>query len=559
MKKRNLLLVSISILSLSGCTFFDKITNFFKKDQPTNSVVDDTPVREDKTEEKKQIGEFYGGVVNSGKYVGYEFSKSQSDLVQPTSGVGEVNIVAFNDFHGAVLETEREAGLKQLGTYFKAKSKEVNTLILDQGDTWQGSFESNYEYGAIVQDVFNYAGVTLRTLGNHDFDWGLDHLVQTNNRKLQDDYIPALGANVFDYSNGTNGKLQQSKYGKEYATFVLDNGIKVGIVGVIGESQITSICSTFVETVCFTDHIQKIKDISDFLRTDKKCDIIIASTHESSESMYGRGLADVSPKTNKRYTDLVLSGHAHYRQEYSENGVKFVQWDSNGETTGTIKLKYDFSTKQVSDQETVVSTFNKHYLNVYYPEIESTIDQMVDEYLSETEPIASEVLSTNFTGKWSTNNLAYLMSESIYNSLKNTGISVDFAVCNYARDEFSGSEFAYGDLYKCFPFDNTILLMDVSSERSCNSIRHNQTYREDLSKNPTVGNTYRIAVVDYIGLHQNESRRYDYFPDATNVSVYKVDGEPLLYREVLRNYLKANSSTTFDSANYNNSNPHFSF
>lgn len=558
MKKKFIILTTISVLSLSGCTFFDKVVSFFKKDKQTD-VVEELPVRDDKTEEKKQIGEFYGGVVNSGRYVGYEFSKSLCDLVKPTSGVGEINIVAFNDFHGAVLETGYESGLKQFGTYFKAKSKEKNTLILDQGDTWQGSFESNYKYGAIVQDVFNYAGVSLRTLGNHDFDWGLDHLVETSNRKLDDDYIPVLGANVFDYKDGKNGKLQQSQYGKEYATFVLDNGIKVGIVGVIGESQITSICSQLVDTVCFTNHIQKIKDISDFLRTDKNCDIIIASTHESSADMTGHGLADISPKTNKRYTDLVLSGHAHYQQEYSEKGIKFVQWDSNGETTGTIKMKYDFATNTLTDSETNVTTYNKHYLNVYYSEIEPTINKMVDDYLKETEPIASEVLNTNFTGQWNTSSLGCLMSESIYNSVKNAGISVDFAVCNYARDSFSDNEFTYGDLYKCFPFDNQIILMDVSSDRSCNSISHNQSYREDTSKIPSPGFTYRIAVVDYIGLHQNENRQYDYFPDATNVEVYKVNGEPLLYRNILKDYLKANSAATFDANNYNSSNPHFSF
>ena len=559
MKKKIALIATISVLSLSGCTFFDKVVGFFKKDKKIDVVVEEPIVRDDETEEKKQIGEFYGGVVNSGKYVGYEFSKSQSDLVKPTSGVGEINIVAVNDFHGSVLEKDYETGLKQLGSYFKTKSKEQNTLILDQGDTWQGSFESNYKYGAIVQDVFNYAGVSLRTLGNHDFDWGLNHLMETNNRKLGDDYIPVLGSNVFDYKDGRNGKLQQSQYGKEYATFVLDNGIKVGIVGVIGESQITSICSQLVDTVCFTNHIQKIKDISDFLRTDKNCDIVIASTHESSANMTGYGLAGISPKTNKRYTDLVLSGHAHYQQEYTENGVKFVQWDSNGETTGTIKLKYNFATNTVSDNDTNVSTYNKHYLNVYYPEIDSTIEKMVDDYLEETEPIASEVLNSNFTGQWDTSTLGRLMSESIYNSVKNAGISVDFAVCNYARDSFSSNEFTYGDLYKCFPFDNQIILMDVSSDRSCNSISHNQSYREDTSKTPSPGFTYRIAVIDYIGLHQNENRQYDYFPDATNLEVYKVDGEPLIYRNILKDYLKANSAATFDASNYNNSNPHFSF
>ena len=561
MKKVNLLLSLIAITALSGCRFLDDFFN--KETTPTeNNGQDDTPIDEEKpqTEEKKQIGEFFGGLVNDGKYIGYEFSKSKSDLVKPTTGIGDINVYSFNDFHGAVLESESETGLKRLGTFFKEKSQEANTLILDQGDTWQGSLESNYHYGAIVQDVFNYAGVSLRTLGNHDFDWGLNHLEETNNRKLGDDYIPCLGANVFDYHNGKNGTSQQSKYGKEYAIFTLDNGIKVGVVGVIGSDQITSICSQLVDTICFTNHVQKIKEISDYLRTEKNCDVIIASTHESTADMYGTGLERVSPKSNKRYADLVLSGHAHYKQDEEKGGVKYVQWDSNGDSAGLISLKYDFATNTVVDSSTTVNTYYSNYFKTYYPTIDPTIETMVDDYLQDVDSIANEVLSTNFTGYWSTTDLGNLMSEAIYYSAKSLGKTVDFAVCNYARTTFSENEITFSDLYKCFPFDNEIILMDVSSYESCRSISHNESYREDTSKTPIYGNNYHIAVIDYIGLHQDSSRDYDYFPDATNLEILK-DGnnEPLIYRNILKDYLKDNQTKIFDANDYSSNNPHFNF
>ena len=49
----------------------------------------------------------------------------------------------------------------------------------------------------------------------------------------------------------------------EAAQKALDNGLKVGVVGVIGSSQITSICSQLVQDVCFTDHIAKAKEEKD--------------------------------------------------------------------------------------------------------------------------------------------------------------------------------------------------------------------------------------------------------------------------------------------------------
>ena len=586
MKKRAFFLSILSLFVLSGCDFFDNVLSFFNKEEPTeekqnkeeqkesesNKEKDEQPEPQPEPEPEeqieieegnkidfKQVGEFYGGVVENQKYIGYEFSKSEESVQKPTEGTGEINVYAFNDFHGAVKESYSESGLKAFGSFLKEKSQLQNTLILDQGDTWQGSFESNYEYGAIVQDVFNYAGVSLRTVGNHDFDWGLSHLENTNNRKLGDDYIPVLASNVYDYENGVNGTIQQNQYGKEYATFTLDNGIKVGAIGVIGQDQITSICSTMVDTVCFTNHIEKACEMSDYLRTKKNCDVIIVSAHESAGKLADERLNDVSSVSKKRYADLILGGHAHYHQEYNLNGVKCVQWDSNGQSAGFIKLYYDFKNKCIVDNQTNVKTFDADYLSTTYLTGDVTISKMVDEYLAVTNPIAAEVLSSNFSGYFDTYDLAYLMAEAIYDAVATAGYTIDFAVTNYARTGFNGTDFTYGDLYKSFPFDNQIILMDISSQTSNSSLSRNMTYREDTSIKGGSGQ-HRIAVVDYIGMHQNSYREYDYFPDATNVEIFNPDGgtNPPIYRNILKDYLKNNPTKVFSSTDYTSSNPHFS-
>ncbi len=557
MKKKAILLSILSLFVLSGCNFFDTVRGWFKKKEPTQEQQDN----EDSDAgyiDTKQVGEFYGGVVINDKYNGYEFSRSKTKIEKPTEGTGVINIYAFNDFHGAVKVSYSEPGLKTIGTFFKEKSQQQNTLILDQGDTWQGSLESNYEYGAIVQDVFNYAGVSLRTVGNHDFDWGLNHLESTNNRKLGDDYIPTLAANVFDYIYGYNGSTQQSQCGMEYATFILDNGIKVGVVGVIGEDQITSICSNLVSSVCFTNHFQKAREISDYLRIEKNCDVIIVSAHESAANLKSPELYSVSPVSHKRYADLVLGGHSHYQQEYTIDGVKCVQWDSNGESTGYIKLNYDFKNNCVLDDSTRVQTYNASYLRSNYSVTEENIDKMVDDYLKITDELAFEVLSNNFTSSFDTTSLANLMSEAIFDAVKTAGYTVDFAVTNYARTGFYDIEFTYGDLYRSFPFDNQIILMDISSQTSINSLSHNMTYREDTTIKGDSGQ-HRIAVIDYIGLHQNNHRQYDYFPDATNLEIFNPGGgdNPPIYRNILKDYLKNNTTKVFSSDDYSSSNAHF--
>ena len=564
MKRKFLLLSITSLFILSGCQFFDNVVNFFKptQHQQEEQNEDNKDDNEQKQEEgdSEKVGEFYGGVVEGNDYTGYEFSKSKSNIKKPASGIGEINIYAFNDFHGAVKQTQDEAGLKAIGTFFKERSQQENTLILDQGDTWQGSFESNYEYGAIVQDVFNYAGVSLRTVGNHDFDWGLDHLENTNNRKLGDDYIPVLAANVYDYANGANGTTQQEKYGKEYAIFTLDNGVKVGVVGVIGDDQITSICSQLVSTVCFTDYIEKAQEISDFLRIKKDCDVVVASVHEGASNLAYSGLTSESSVSHKRYADLLLGGHNHSSYEGTVNGVKSVQWDSNGQSTGLVKLKYDFANNCLIDTQTEVTTFDAQYYRSNYSATETTINEMVDNYLAITEPVSSQVLSTNFSGYYDTTTLAFIMTEAIFDAVKGAGYTVDFAVSNYARTSFYGTTFTYGDLYKSFPFDNQIILMDINSSNANNSLRHNMTYREDTSIMVEYSEHHRIAVIDYVGLHQNKDREYDYFPGAYNVEVFNpnASSDPPIYRDILKDYLLKNPTKIFDRYDYTDDNPHFS-
>ena len=550
LKRISLLILSLALLS--GCEFLD---NFFntnqiepqndqKDDNEENNKNDNGPI--DTNVSKDKIGEFYGGLADDNVHVGYEFSASKEAIDKPKTGTGEVKIYSFNDFHGAVLETDYEPGLKAFASYYKEKSQEDNTLIFDQGDTWQGSLESNYGYGAIVQDVFNYAGVSLRTVGNHDFDWGLDHLEETINRKIGDDYIPCLAANVYDFKDGVTGSIQQSQYGKEYATFLLENGVKIGVVGVIG-TLMSSICSNRIETVNFSNPIKKIKEMSDYLRVNKNCDIVVASTHNAISYEYESSLADISPVSNKHYVDLVLGGHEHSKAEFEIDNVKFVQSDSHGKSSAVTSFTYDFENDcLISAPQTDVIERSEYY--AYSNNVDRTINAMVDDYLEITEPIGDQVLSTHFNGYYSTYKLATLMEEAIFERVKSSGFDIDYSYTNNARESFEGQVFTYRDLYRCFPFDNEIVLLDVDPGEY-SGYRPSKYGEVDSSKE-----TYNLALIDYIALHQNSFREYDYYPDAIvhSRTMFKDEnGKQITYRDILKDFLLANPDRDFSPSNIN--------
>ena len=343
--------------------------------------------------------------------------------------VKTINIVAFNDFHGAIEEERGQIGLLKLGSFVKERSNKENTLILSQGDDWQGSIYSNYNRGHLVTDVFNYAGLSARTVGNHDFDWGIDIIKENTARTYEGRSTPTLAANVYDYNfvTKTVGTTQQSEIGQKNVTYTLENGLKVGIVGVIGSNQITAISSIYVQDIHFIDHIRVIKEEATKLRNDG-CDVVIACIHAGEEDVVNKGLSD--------YVDLVLCGHTHRSTESVENGVHFYQFGSYGSYIGDIQLSYSVNNKKIV--KTTCTTINSNTINGYLESIDSNIKSIIDEYNAQCESEASITVASETYGYWDRReHLPNLMTKAIYDTAVEEGFTIDLAYTNESRDYIS--------------------------------------------------------------------------------------------------------------------------
>ena len=488
---------------------------------------------------------------------GYEINNEHA--VRPTSGIQQISIYGINDFHGAIKEDGYQMGLGYLGSFMKQRMLEQNSLFIDSGDTWQGSLESNYNRGKLINEVFENAKLSAKTVGNHDFDWGTDVLADN----VKNSKIPNLAANVFDYTWSTKkmGNKQQEQFGKSYATYVLDNGLKVGIIGTIGEDQITSICTPLVQNIAFAEQTQKIKDISDFLRTKKNCDVIIASSHSSFDQMDSISLTKVSSVSNKRYVDLVLNAHTHQKESYKINDVYFAQFGGYGEVIGEIKMYYNFSTNQLVDSSTNITSYSSYQVKqeLSYT-VDTEIQSIIDRYDAQTKDIGSQVLSEKFDGSfYSSEQLPNLMTEAIALEAEKEGFSVDFAYTNVARASHYSTEITYSDLYNIFPFDNAVPVIKVSGKDACNMLRYrNNIYKVTPSISINYNDTYTVACIDYLAFHCDENRNYDSFPNLEIVGYLKKDNKDYYYREILKDYLLANPEKSFESSYYSFTNPIFS-
>ena len=503
-------------------------------------------ISHDSSQSNNNTSSSQGGRSSSGS------SQGGSSGGTPVTGTTTIDIFSSNDVHGQIYQQGERAGILKFMSFFKEMGEKPNTLLLDQGDTWQGSIYSNSTRGALYTDLYNYVKFDARSVGNHDFDWGADYIAQNSLRTYNGYSTPTLAGNVYnyDFENKIVGTEQQSQIGRKSVIYTLENGVKVGILGGIGQDQITSICTNNVQDVVFTDHIQFIKDEATHLRNDEHCDIVICSIHTGQESVMGNNLGD--------YVDLVLCGHTHREETAAEGSLRYVQSLGYTGSFGYTTLTYDYATKKVT--KTKVNFLSAYDIVSYVDTIDAGVQQIFNSYKNSIDASTnpSQVLANNVVGYfYSSEQAANLMCKAIYDTATSAGYNVCLSYVNYARQSLPyGSSWTYEDIYTSFPFDNIIYIADIKGSELLYEVRgYNYIYRNPSFTSNVIdpNGTYKIAVIDYLYTHANSERYYDYFSVTGGTSTTTL---PNNYREILRSWLISegyNSGKELNSSDYSSS------
>ena len=531
MKNKFLRLALLFPLIISGCTMLDDF------DLGTNNSSSNSSTSESSSDSSSHSG---GSSSSSGSESSESSSSSSSsEEEQPPEpeNTTTIEVYASNDIHGQIMPENNRTGLLKFATYFNEMGKHENTLLLDQGDTWQGSVYSNYNHGELLTDVMNYIHYDARSVGNHDFDWGVEYLTSNTARSYQGYSTPVLAGNVYDFNFATKqvGNIQQSNIGVKSVTYTLENGVKVGILGGIGRDQITSINSQYTQNIAFTDHISFIKNEATHLREDEGCDVVIASIHADQDDLINNNL--------RNYVDLVLCGHSHQNESSNEGELYYSQSNAYTGSFGHITLTYDFNKKDVTS--TNVETIYANQVNNAVTKIDPTIQSIYDEYVNDCAEAANEVLANNVTGTFyygKNNGYAEdIMAKAIFDQAVKEGYGdICVSYVNDARHALPYGSWTYADLYQSFPFDNKIYIAEITGSEFLHEIKYyNFIYRNPSFTEDTINTnqTYKIAVLDYLYFHTNSNRYYDYFSTTGGTSTITLKDN---YRVILKNWLKEN-------------------
>jgi 2',3'-cyclic-nucleotide 2'-phosphodiesterase/3'-nucleotidase len=249
---------------------------------------------------------------------------SAADVVKTGSTqepAAAISILGTSDIHGNIFPIdystlkESDQGLAKVSTYVNSvRASNPNTMLIDNGDTIQGTPLSYYydkidtttEYPLIkVMGAMKYDSWTL---GNHEFNYGLDVL----NRIIADaqkEKINVLSANTYKTSDNTN-------FVKPYITKTFNvNGkdVKVGILGLTTKTIPNWENTDNYRGLQFNDLVDEAKKWVPVLRNTEKADVVILSVHSGEESA-----TDTIPENQVKAIatgvdgiDAILCGHVH--------------------------------------------------------------------------------------------------------------------------------------------------------------------------------------------------------------------------------------------------------
>ena len=219
-------------------------------------------------------------------------------------GEVKITILHTNDMHSHIhpFKSGRNKGLggmaQRAGLIQSIRTQEDHVLLLDSGDIFQGTPYFNFYGGELEFKLMSKMKYDAATLGNHDFDNGLEGL----KKQLPHANFPFLIAN-YDFTN----TILKDEF--SYYKVFIKGGIKIGVFG-IGIKLDGLVPKNLYGNTIYEDPIFKANYYASLLKQKEKCDLVICLSHLGFKYKTKK-LSDIKLASQTRHIDLIIGGHTH--------------------------------------------------------------------------------------------------------------------------------------------------------------------------------------------------------------------------------------------------------
>jgi 5'-nucleotidase len=423
-----------------------------------------------------------------------------------------ISVINTNDVHGELLPSEGRGGLATISGYANAlraahAENDDEVLLIDAGDMWQGTLESNLGEGAAMVQAYNAMGYAAAAIGNHEFDFGPVGPDATPVNEQQDARgnlkkratearFPLLASNLIDESTD-----QLVDWDNVAPSVMLDvQGIKVGIVGAITKDALRTTIAANTRGLRLAPLAETISVEARKLR-EQGATLVIVTAHAgsictnfdnprdlSSCDMDGE-IIQVARAIPAGLVDQVIGGHVHEKIAHFVDGIAVTSAKSSTRAFGRVDYTLDRHTGAVidrkihppaapcpwivedsgactwsADAEGVVPARYEGRPVVPQPEVVAIGKEALARASELKEQKLGVFLETAITLEGNPESaLGNLYTDALLAS-----VDGDIAIHNVTggiRADLPAGDLTFGSVYAMSPFDNRIVVIDMSGRQ----------------------------------------------------------------------------------------------
>ncbi|HEV8118432.1 MAG TPA: bifunctional UDP-sugar hydrolase/5'-nucleotidase [Thermoanaerobaculia bacterium] len=377
----------------------------------------------------------------------------------------DVTILYTTDFHSAfdpipaywLPGSPKLGGAAQLAAMVNdIRKREETVFLFDAGDMFTGML-SNLTRGEALMEMMLTMGYDAMAIGNHEFDYGGENFIRQMNRVP----FPVLAANVF--YKGTN-----RYYSRPY-TFLERNGVRLLVIGIIGQDARSVALPSGITDLDFTDPIPAVRAIVKELRP--KADLVVVLAHQGKTGPQQTD-AEARPEVQRDFDedirlcgevegiDVFVGGHAHRGIEtpyvHPKTGTLIVQTYGYGTRLGYLKLRME-GAKVVSHQGELLKVWSDRIVP------DPAVAAKIEAYRRETAPAIGQVVGRSKTRLVRDYNRESTLGSFVADVMREeAGAEVAFENAGGLRADLPEGPVTNGNVLDTLPFLNTLVTCEMT-------------------------------------------------------------------------------------------------
>ena len=367
------------------------------------------------------------------------------------SNVKKLTILHSNDLHGDFLAEKIDekliGGVSMLSGYVgKVRCEEQNTIYCVAGDMFRGSVIDSEFRGISTIEIMNMLAPDVVTIGNHEIDYGIAHLLFLEKCAK----FPIINANLHISTN--NARLFNSHH------IIEIDGMKILFIGILTETVLSmakkeALVGNFVDIQDAVIEVERICNAYNSLDID--CTVLLTHIGFEEDKMLA---ARLDPSLG---IDMIIGGHSHTYLERPEevNGILIVQAGTGTDQIGRFDLEIDTDSNRVKN-----FAWKSIPITDEYCPRDTALESILDQYRLEAEKKYSRVVTRlkrrlTHPSWYRETELGGLIADILQESLR---LDIMLVGSGSIRVNEIGPIILFSDLTECIPYDDSAIALWVT-------------------------------------------------------------------------------------------------